>query len=276
MNLYRVLQVLQVLNELNHAMKISALSPKERRLRRHICSFQPPSQCLECSSNRMGRTASRPWAPGTGVCTPFVPKKRGTWWGMFHLIVTPKKDRKVIFITVLMWFYFSILLGISISDPQSALEIGGKELRRRFIKDSTMRTRLRLVCVKRCSDIQWWSCQSVLPKKTEPHCGGPITAHSQEFHYTCGLVKDTFHFFPSLRLVNSSYFPQTNCWNTYFSLVNDEQTPAYSTRTPWTPWWSPGFTLCLQSPVPSAPEAADPARGNSQPLGRLGRRDRSL
>lgn len=56
-----------------------------------------------------------------------------------------------------MWFYFSILLGISISDPQSALEIGGK--------DSTMRTRLRLVCVKRCSDIQWWSCQSVLPKK---------------------------------------------------------------------------------------------------------------
>ena len=64
-----------------------------------------------------------------------------------------------------MWFYFSILLGISISDPQSALEIGGKELRRRFIKDSTMRTRLRLVCVKRCSDIQWWSCQSVLPKK---------------------------------------------------------------------------------------------------------------
>ena len=88
-----------------------------------------------------------------------------------------------------MWFYFSILLGISISDPQSALEIGGK--------DSTMRTRLRLVCVKRCSDIQWWSCQSVLPKKTEPHCGGPITAHSQEFHYTCGLVKDTFHFFPS-------------------------------------------------------------------------------
>ena len=91
MNLYRVLLVLQVLNELNHAMKISALSPKERRLRRHICSFQPPSQCLECSSNRMGRTASRPWAPGTGVCTPFVPKKTGDMMGDVPPYSNPEK-----------------------------------------------------------------------------------------------------------------------------------------------------------------------------------------